>query len=75
MHIIKLAVEDNIYRHIMFLLKSLNKKDINIIEDRKTKTEENSIDFSNYKVKAFQNIENPVKWQQEIRAEWDNRGE
>ncbi len=71
MHTIKLTVEDSIYNHIMFLLKSLNKKDIKIIEDRVTTNKETNINFSKYKVKAFQNIEDPVKWQQEIREEWD----
>ena len=71
MHTIKLTVEDSIYNHIMFLLKSLNRKDIKIIEDRVTTNQETNIDFSKYKVKAFQNIEDPVKWQQEIRKEWD----
>ena len=71
MHTIKLTVEDSVYSHIIFLLKSLNKKDIKIIEDKVTKTKSTSIDFSKYKVKAFQEIEDPVQWQQKIREEWN----
>jgi hypothetical protein len=34
MHSIKLNVEDNIYNHVMFLLNSLNNKDLQIVEDK-----------------------------------------
>ena len=34
MHTIKLKVQDSIYSHIMYLLKSLNQKEIEIIEDK-----------------------------------------
>jgi len=34
MHTIKLQVHDSIYSHIMFLLKSLNTKELQIIEDK-----------------------------------------
>ena len=33
MHTIKLNIQDNIYSHIMFLLKSLSSKELEIIED------------------------------------------
>ncbi len=36
MHTIKLNVQDSIYTHIMFLLNSLNSKDLEIIEDKVT---------------------------------------
>ena len=35
MHTIKLKVKDSIYEHIIFLLKSLNPKELEIIEDKK----------------------------------------
>ena len=70
MHTIKLTVADSVYGHIMFLLKNLNTKEIKIVEDKIT-TKDNSINFSNYKVKAFKDIEDPVKWQQDLRKEWD----
>ena len=34
MHTIKLQVHDSIYSHIMFLLKSLSTKELQIIEDK-----------------------------------------
>ena len=34
MHSIKLNVQDSIYGHIMFLLKNLNTKELEIIEDK-----------------------------------------
>ncbi|MDQ1339748.1 MAG: hypothetical protein QG567_902 [Campylobacterota bacterium] len=34
MHTIKLNVQDSIYSHVMFLLKSLNTKELEIIEDK-----------------------------------------
>ncbi|HIP12765.1 MAG TPA: hypothetical protein EYG73_08615 [Arcobacter sp.] len=36
MRTIKLNIQDNIYNHIMFFLKSLNAKDIEIINDKST---------------------------------------
>jgi len=69
-HTIKLRVEDKIYEHILFLLNSLKSKGV-IIEHENTK-EDNSIDFSQYKIDSFAQINNPVKWQNDIRNEWDN---
>ena len=34
MHSIKLNVNNKIYDHVMFLLKSLNREDLEIIEDK-----------------------------------------
>jgi len=34
MHTIKLNVQDSIYGHIMFLLNSLNTKELEIVEDK-----------------------------------------
>ena len=34
MHTIKLKVHDDIYNHIIFLLNSLNKKKIEIVEEK-----------------------------------------
>ncbi|MBF0266879.1 MAG: hypothetical protein HQL46_16570 [Gammaproteobacteria bacterium] len=73
MHTIKLKVKDSVYEHVICLLKSLNKQELEIIEDNKISEndEESSIDFSKYNIKAFQDIEDPVKWQRDIRVEWD----
>jgi hypothetical protein len=51
MHTIKLQVQDTIYDHIMFLLKNLNTKELEIIEDKKIDLVENFSDiqaFSNH---------------------------
>ena len=61
MHTIKLNVQDNIYNHIMFLLKSLSNKELEIVEDKTIKSESKkqdnvdsffdaiSIDMKNFK--------------------------
>ena len=67
MHTIKLRVEDIVYEHIMFLLDSFKSKGV-VIEEDET---ENGIDFSKYKINSFKDIKDPVKWQNEIRKEWD----
>jgi len=51
----------------MFLLDSFKSKGIVIEEDKV----EDGIDFSKYKINSFKNIKDPVKWQNEIRKEWD----
>ena len=40
MHTIKLQVQDTIYSHIMFFLKNLNSKELQIIEDKEIQTDE-----------------------------------
>ncbi|DAB30014.1 MAG TPA: hypothetical protein CFH84_06420, partial [Sulfurimonas sp. UBA12504] len=40
MHTIKLQVQDTIYSHIMFFFKSLNSKELRIIEDKEIKKDE-----------------------------------
>ena len=68
MHTIKLKVEDMVYEHIMFLLDSFKSKGVVIEKDKI----EDGIDFSKYKINSFKNIKDPVKWQNEIRKEWNN---
>ncbi|MFA5455841.1 MAG: hypothetical protein WC272_11065 [Sulfurimonas sp.] len=73
MHTIKLNVGDSAYTHLMFLLKNLNTNEIQVVEDI-TQDEDNScetIDMSVYKIEAFKAIQDPLKWQQDIRAEWN----
>lgn len=51
MHTIKLQVQDTIYAHIMFFLKNLNSKELQIIEDKKVQKNEESKElqaFSNH---------------------------
>ncbi len=57
MHTIKLKVHDDIYSHIIFLLNSLDKKKIEIVEDKPLKNKHKDkktlnaikIDTSNFK--------------------------
>jgi len=70
-HTIKLNVGDSAYAHLMFLLKNLNTSEIQVVEDRAEEKEYSFIDMSAYKIEAFQAIQDPLKWQQEIRAEWN----
>ena len=37
MHTIKLNIEDSLYTHFIYLLKSLDKKELQIIEDKEIK--------------------------------------
>ena len=53
MHTIKLQVEDNVYDHIMFFLKNLNKKELKIVEDKSIKKEEFVEDIAD--IQAFSN--------------------
>lgn len=74
MHTLTLKVQDSIYAHIMFLLQNLNTKELEIVEDIAVEApaiQKDCVDFSAYSIKAFQTIDDPVKWQQELRSEWD----
>lgn len=75
MHTIKLKMEDNIYKNIMFILKNLQLKGLEIeeiYEDTSTKTTKTKIKelFSNKKIDAFKTIDDPMQWQKEQRDEW-----
>lgn len=54
MHTVKLEMGDNIYSHIMFLLKNLKSKELKIIEESKSSKSFNATDeletkiFSNH---------------------------
>ena len=52
MHTIKLNVQDSIYDHIIFLLKNLNTRDLEIIEDKTTESTEYT---ENSEISAFSN--------------------
>lgn len=73
MHTIKLNVGNNAYAHLIFLLKSLNASEVQIVEDIALNNDDSFgvIDMSEYKIEAFKAIQDPLKWQQEIRAEWN----
>ena len=73
MHIVELKIDNSIYDNIMFLLKNLKSKGLEIKEiDNSICNDEKKdiLDFSQYNIKSFKNITNPVKWQQNIRNEW-----
>jgi len=56
MHRVTLNINDNIYSHIMFLLKSLNPKDIEIIKQEKVINDENIINYENWTQEDIENI-------------------
>ena len=53
-----------------FIKESLkkNKEKQNFFNNEDKNSE---ISFSKYKIDSFKNIQDPVKWQQELRSEWD----
>ncbi len=75
MHTVKLSIQDSIYEHVMFLLKSLDSKGLNITE-YKTDNKNSKYDIleKSAGILSDQNID-PLKWQEEIRSEWDEREE
>ncbi|MDQ7060712.1 MAG: hypothetical protein Q9M43_06090 [Sulfurimonas sp.] len=74
MHVVKLNIQDSIYNHIMFLLKNINTKELEIIEDKKVisdnvqydkwnKSELNSIGKIGFNSKSFiDDNEDYSKW-------------
>jgi Txe/YoeB family toxin of Txe-Axe toxin-antitoxin module len=75
MHTVKLKMEDNIYKNIMFILKNLQLKGLEIeeiYENTSSKTTKRKIKelFSNKKVDTFKAIDNPMQWQRQQRDEW-----
>ncbi len=56
MHSIKLNIQDNIYNHIMFLLKSLNPKDIEIIDDELYSNNTQNINYEDWTQEEIANI-------------------
>lgn len=75
MHTIKLKMEDNIYKNIMFILQNLQLKGLEIEEIceemRNSDTKKNIKKlFSDKKLNLFQAINDPMQWQKEQRDEW-----
>lgn len=75
MHTIKLKMEDNIYKNIMFILKNLQLKGLEIeeiCEDTSTKSTKTKMKelFSNKKIDTFKKIDDPMQWQRQQRDEW-----
>ncbi len=72
MHTVTLKIEDNIYSHVMFLLKNLNENDLEIVEEYKVdtnkKTKQNMKQlFKTKNTEVFKNIDDPLKWQERQR--------
>jgi len=75
MHTVKLNIQDNIYEHVMFLLRSLNLKKIEVLNNQNINSNSKyDILKKSAGILSSQNI-NPLKWQEEIRSEWDEREE
>jgi hypothetical protein len=75
MHTIKLKIEDNIYKNIMFVLRNLKVKGLEIEEiDEKPSSENTRLKikklFENKKIEAFKSIDDPMQWQKQQRDEW-----
>ena len=56
MHRVTLNINDNIYSHIMFLLKSLNLKNIEIIKQNTIINDTNIINYENWTQEEIKNI-------------------
>ncbi len=73
MHSIKLNVTDNVYKHLIFLLKNINPEELEIIEDKLiTKSTKDLIKehFSSQNIELFKDIEDPLLWQKNQRENW-----
>jgi len=56
MHSVKLNIQDSIYEHIMFLLKNLNTKELEIVEDKNVvsqKTKKRRLNAISINTKGF----------------------
>ncbi|MCT7519951.1 hypothetical protein [Aliarcobacter cryaerophilus] len=70
MHTVKLKINDDIYNHIMFFLKSLDNNKIKILEEKKQKTvskddNEDTKLFSNHSanlIEDWQDLEEDNTW-------------
>lgn len=78
MHTVKLKIEDDIYQNIMFVLKNLKIKGLQIEEMEKIEetSTANSAKadirelFENKNVELFASIDDPMLWQKKQREEW-----
>jgi len=75
MHTVKLKMEDSIYQNIMFILKNLHVKGLEIEEIKENETFSNTKTkvkklFSNKKINTFKTIDDPMLWQKQQRDEW-----
>jgi predicted nucleic acid-binding protein len=73
MHTVQLKIDNSIYHNVMFILNNLKLKGLEIKEESLVEKKIDALDFSQYKVKAFKNIEDSVQWQESLRDEWGNK--
>lgn len=65
---------ENADKKLLDVIKSVIKLSPNAnIKIKKDTLLESGIDFSEFDIKSFKDIENPLKWQTEIRNEWEER--
>ncbi len=69
MHTITIKVKDSVADKIIYLLKNLS--DIEIVEDKKI--DHSTIKLNQVKGILKNRIEDPLKYQQDLRDEWENR--
>lgn len=73
MHRLVLDVNDSVMDKIVYFLNHLPQKDVKIVKDEVLvlqQKEQKILDFSNFHVNAFKNIDDPVAWQKKQREEW-----
>ena len=72
---VKITMEDNIYHNIMFLLKNLKIKGLEIEEIEENSSAFNTKAkikdlFSKNSIEVFKSIDDPMQWQKNQRDEW-----
>jgi hypothetical protein len=73
---VSLQIDDNIYNNMMFILNSLKRKGLKIVENKqettnqttKHKTLKEFLDTN--KTDVFRFIDDPMQWQKNQRDEW-----
>ena len=75
MHVVKFKIDDKIYHNIMFMLKNLKVKGLEIEDEDEQKPAKNTKEqvqklFASKKIEAFTKIDDPMQWQKAQRDEW-----
>ncbi len=72
MHTLKIKIKDSAYEKIQYFLKNLPADDIEVVSDElESENPEMSIDCSQFNIKSYKDIVDPVLWQKTLRDEWD----
>ena len=74
MHTVKLDIQDSIYEHVMFLLKSLDEKGLNITEYKTDQDLKSDLYFSQRQKQLHQDIEDIERGKVELlsQKEYEN---